>query len=168
MRFGKLVIALSLISALAFSLLLGCTQRVLDFTIISSKNVQAKVDPTGKGKNRVRGTDYVWWILAIPLGAPNMKEAIDRAIESAGPDYDALIDGVVYASAYWYILTGRSGIKVEGTPINSAKLMAQLEQEGKDVNVAMRGVLYHTSRNISNEQALREIKVIQVADLKNQ
>jgi hypothetical protein len=154
-----------ILSKLSLSLLLvllvfnGCSQRVIDFTIISSKQMNMKIDDSGKG-TRVEGKDGAYWLITIPLGVPNLKEAVDRAIESAGPGYDALIDGVVYSEFWWAIVTGYSGYRVEGTPIKSAKIMADLIKEGKDVNLAMKNVIYHSSIGKSNEEALKNLPVI--------
>jgi hypothetical protein len=87
---------------------------MVDFTVISSKNV--KVPSKARG-SRVSAQDCVP-VIFFPLGIPNMKEAIDRAIEGAGPDYDALVDGVVYQINQSFIL-GQLCYKVEGTPINT-------------------------------------------------
>jgi hypothetical protein len=97
--------------------------------------MEMRIQDTGKG-NRVEGKDGVYWVLFIPLGTPNLKEAVDRAIESAGPGYDALIDGVIYSSSYYFILSGYTGYKVIGTPIKTAQLKAELLREGKDVDLA--------------------------------
>ena len=87
-------------SALVFTLLLtGCTSRLIDFTVISSKNVNL-VLPDGATGPRTEGKHSVPIIL-IPIGRPNIKEATDNAIEAAGPQYDALIDGVV--SSYFFL-----------------------------------------------------------------
>ena len=52
-----------------------------------------------------------------------------RAIESAGGDYDALVDGVVYQVNQSFIV-GRMCFKVEGTPINT-KAAVSLNGEQK-------------------------------------
>jgi len=94
----------------------GCTIRVVDFTAISTKNVKI---PTLEKGPRVVGEDCVVVVL-FPLGMPNMKEAIDRAIEKAGPEYDALVDGVVYILNHSFLI-GQQCYRVEGTPINTKK-----------------------------------------------
>jgi hypothetical protein len=159
MKIKPIISKLSLSLFLVLFLFDGCTQRIIDFTVISSKQMNMKIDDSGKG-DRVVGKDGVYWIISIPLGAPNLKEAVDRAIESAGPGYDALIDGVVYSEFWWAIITGYSGYKVEGTPIKSSKIIAELIKEGKDVNVAMKNVVYHSSLGKSNEEALHNLPVI--------
>lgn len=68
--------------------------RLTDFTVITTKNVPIdteKTAPRSKGKG--------WTV----------KDAIDQAIEKAGPEYNALIDGVIYEGLFRY--------KVVGTPI---------------------------------------------------
>ena len=110
---------LLLISLCAF-VLAGCAQttRIGDFTIISSKNIDLS-----KGANFKRGTNRVVGKDLTPGGfggtmAPNMKTAIDRAIESV-PGTVALVDGVVsqiYGS--WSM-----GYMVEGTPLIDPTLL---------------------------------------------
>ena len=69
-------------------LLTSCTQRLFDFTVVSSKNVTLNFKEGGKSTKRVEGK------------GGSIKSALDKAIEQAGGDYDALIDGVVYLSSY--------------------------------------------------------------------
>ena len=113
---------------LSLVLLYGCTIRIVDFTAISTKNV--KLASQAKGP-RVTGEDCVMVIL-IPFGIPNMKEAIDRAIESAGPEYDALVDGVVYQVTQAFIV-GRICYRVEGTPINTKASVSMNEEQRKNL-----------------------------------
>ena len=51
-----------------------------------------------------------------------MKEATDRPIESAGAEYDALIDGVVTSKYKWFVLFGKIGYEIEGTAIKSDQI----------------------------------------------
>jgi hypothetical protein len=164
MKLGKTMMVSLLLAVVALFLLGGCTQRVLDFTVVSSKQMELRVKDTGKG-NRVEGKDGVYWLITIPLGTPNLKEAVDRAIESAGPGYDALIDGVIYAQNYWYIITGYSGYKIVGTPIKTSELKAELLKDGKDVGLAMKDVLFHSSLGLSNDEAIASLGIIAVNDL---
>jgi hypothetical protein len=150
--------------AVAVVALTGCSRRVLDFTVISSKNVSMKVDQQGIGP-RTEGVDHVWWLLTIPLGTPQLKQAVDRAIENAGPQYDALIDGVIYSEAYYYLITGKSGFKVVGTPINTKQLVADLQSRGVDVENAMANVLYHSSTGRDNASALERTPVVNLASV---
>ena len=154
----KFVMGLMLVSSMVLS---GCVRRILDFTIVSSKQMNMKVEDSARG-DRVVGKDGVYYFIFIPLGTPNLKEAVDEAIESAGPGYDALIDGVIYSENYWYVLSAYSGFKVEGTPIKTSELHAGLLQEGRDVDLAMKGVLFHSSLGISNEQAIENIGIVEV------
>lgn len=109
--------SLVLCSLLIITLLSGCSRRIVDFTIISSKNVplSEKGATFQKATSRVKGVDSKWSILFIP-GVPDMKEAIDKAIEKY-PGAVALTDGVVYNKNWSCFLFGQNRYIVEGTPL---------------------------------------------------
>jgi len=73
--------------------------RLVDFTVISSKNVILDVK-----KDTPRVSAWGWTI----------KDALDNAIEKAGPGYDALIDGVISHGVL-------AGFRVKGTPIKTSE-----------------------------------------------
>lgn len=106
------------IAALMVGLTCSCSHRITDFTVISTKNY-----PTGseaayitKAQTRVKGVDRKHTILFIPLGMPNLKEAIDKAIEKY-PGAVGLCDGVVKSTGFNALLYGQSAYVVEGTPL---------------------------------------------------
>lgn len=95
---------------------LGCTTRMVDFTIISTKNIDLSRSASfERGRARIEGRDEAMIIIFIPTGVPSIKEAIDRAIESV-PGAVALVDGVVTSQGWWFLI-GSSGYVVEGTPL---------------------------------------------------
>ncbi len=97
----------------------SCSYRLVDFTVITSKNVSLKID---KSQGRfVTGTSMGF----LGFGA-SIKDAMDKALQSAGPDYDLLVDGVVRVNDYILI----SGYKVEGTAISTSKMKALLGVKG--------------------------------------
>lgn len=106
----KLLIPVVAVVALALT---SCNQRLIDFTVISSKNVTLRLPDDGKGP-RTTGKEMKM------CGQPQLKSAVDKAIENAGPGYDALIDGVVSSRNEFF----RAGWVVEGTPIKTGKLKA--------------------------------------------
>ena len=113
--------------SLVLVFLSSCTYRVVDFTIISSKNVDwTKSSTFVKGRDRIEGQDQIHYILFIPTGIANIKEAMDRAIEST-PGCVALLDGVVL-NKYWIIpgLYGNQRMVVEGTPLIDPSLSNNL------------------------------------------
>ena len=118
------------ISVLVLLSLIGCSTRILDFTVISSKNVNIKVKDSAKGE-RVTGEDMAVYVF-FPLGQPQVKNAVDRAIEKAGPGFDALLDGVIYYKYNVFILFGTFGYTVEGTPIKTSQLIVELKKQGID------------------------------------
>jgi len=113
----KIKFSLIALSLTAF-ILSSCSHRVLDFTLISSKNVDlTKGASFVRGKSRVEGKDMVHWIIIIPTGSVNIKEAVDRAIEST-PGCVALLDGVIYTKFWWIpYIYGQQSATIEGLPL---------------------------------------------------
>lgn len=93
----------------------GCSHRVLDFTLISTKNVDLSKGLV-RGKSRVEGKDRVHIIFIFPTGVVNIKEAVDRAIEST-PGCVALLDGVIYSRSWYAFLYGQMSATIEGLPL---------------------------------------------------
>jgi hypothetical protein len=108
----------TIIVSSALILLSGCSQRIVDFTVISSKNIDLSRGADFKRSPvRVKGEDRKMIIIFIPTGIPNAKEAMDNAIESV-PGAVGLLDGVITQHS-WYIpyIYGESWVEVEGTPL---------------------------------------------------
>lgn len=108
----------------SFALLLSvssCSHRLTDFTVISTKNIPLGKNAASlqKANQRVKGVDRSHVVLCIPLGSPNMKEAIDKAIEKY-PGAVGLADGVVKSKGWTAVLYGQNSFVVEGTPIYEA------------------------------------------------
>ncbi|MDB5280991.1 MAG: hypothetical protein JWO06_66 [Bacteroidota bacterium] len=112
----KRVTLIAIMAAIVFS---SCTRRIIDFTVISTKNVQMSMDKS-KGK-QVKIKD----LKAFGINS-TLKGAIDKALNTAGPGYDMLVDGVVSFSSYYFV----SGYRVEGLAINTLKLKTELGDEG--------------------------------------
>ena len=126
----------------------GCTFRLIDFTVISSKNVTLNAP---QAPNRTTGRDCVDLLLFIPISGrlqPNLKEAVDRAIEAAGTGYDALIDGVVDQETIFTYIYNRACFIVEGTPVNTKQLTSsRTDDAGDDDGVAIgESTFRHSSR----------------------
>ncbi len=116
---------LGLLATAVLVFIAGCsTLRIADFTIISTKNIDlARGADFKRGPSRVEGKDLAQIIIIIPTGTPNIKEAIDRAIESV-PGAIALLDGVITAKSWWIpYIYGESSYVVEGTPLIDPNLV---------------------------------------------
>ncbi|CAN7415645.1 hypothetical protein [Pseudomonas sp. GL-B-26] len=88
----------------------GCTIRVADMTVASTKNFNLNSSKFIKG-SRVTGEDYVPVIL-FPIGLPNLKTAMDEAIQQ---DKCAVgLTDVVMTSLNRSFLFGAIGYRVEG------------------------------------------------------
>jgi len=107
---------LSLLGILTFS---SCSQRLVDFTVISSKNHDLKIDKSQGIRVKAKSMGF------LGLGA-SIKDAMDKALQSAGPDYDLLIDGVVRIEDYFFV----SGFVVEGVAVSSSKVKASTGLKG--------------------------------------
>lgn len=144
------------IATLLVMTLCGCTQRILDFTVLSSKNTEMRVPDAAKGE-RVTGMDSVPVIL-FPLGTPSVKEAVDRAIEKAGPEYDALIDGVLYYKNVSFIF-GTLKYVVEGTPIKSKQINVSQGAGSAENLASSKPLLYHSKTGKSNDEAVQQLGI---------
>jgi uncharacterized lipoprotein YajG len=105
-------------------MLSACSTRVVDFTLISSKNIDLSHGADFKrSSTRVKGEDKRQIFFIIPTGVPNAKEAMDKAIESV-PGAVALLDGVINKKA-WSIpfIYGEVSYEVEGTPLIDPALL---------------------------------------------
>ncbi|CEO39373.1 hypothetical protein [Photobacterium kishitanii] len=99
------------ISFIASTLLLtGCAQRIADFTLASTKNVNLNNGHFVEGP-RVVGEDTKA-IFIVPLGVPSIKEASDNAIEQ---DRCAVgLTDVAADSEFFSFLVGYVKYKIEG------------------------------------------------------
>lgn len=105
---------------------MGCTQRLTDFTVISTKNIDLTrgADFTRTDK-RVEGEDTKYIIVIFPTGEPNAKEAIDRAIESTSGTV-ALLDGVLESEFFYFpYIGGYATYHVKGTPLTDPKIKSK-------------------------------------------
>lgn len=134
MKASKIILSLALVFIAA-----SCSYRVMDFTLISSKNVELSKFPTyERGSDRIEGEDTKSIIIIIPTGRPDGKEAIDNAIEST-PGAVALVDGVL-TYKYFYIpyIYGEYTYIIEGTPlIDPALASAEELQKVSDYSVCI-------------------------------
>ncbi len=111
--------SLRLLALAGITVLSGCTTRLTDFTVISTKNIDfTQLSRARRGATRVRGEDVAHIIILFPTKIPNLKEAIDRTIE-ASPGAVGLVDGVVYQRAFYIpYIYGQTAYVVEGTPLH--------------------------------------------------
>lgn len=115
----KKSILLSCLSLFLLGLLLsGCSQRLATMTAISTRNVSLNnvdLDKLPQKKN-ITGTDSRFVFLFIPFGVPTLQGAVDEAL--AQGNGDLIIDGVVKAEGWWFII-GQNSISITGNVINT-------------------------------------------------
>ncbi len=95
----------------------GCTRRLGDFTLLSTKNINLTNFSTEKAEKcpPVRGVDSRP-IVILPGPPPNLKEAVDRALESGNAHM--LTNAVIYYR-YWYVpyICGEMTFEVKGNAV---------------------------------------------------
>ncbi|APO81775.1 MULTISPECIES: hypothetical protein [Pseudomonas] len=88
----------------------GCTVRVADMTVASTKNYNINSSKFVKG-SRVTGED-TYPVILFPFGIPNMKTAMDNAIQKDGCAVG--LSDVVMSQLNHAFLVGSIGYRVEG------------------------------------------------------
>lgn len=110
----KLLLTIALLTLV----LEGCTERLLDYTILGTKNIDVSKLTMG---DRYSGKDCVLTIgtplIDVPLGWPSWKTAADEALESGKGDI--LID-VVLTVEHWNLLIGQYCLTITGTVARTA------------------------------------------------
>jgi hypothetical protein len=136
-------------------MLSACSTRLTDFTIISTKNIDlSQAASFQHGKQRVTGKD-ICFIFIFPFGIPNMKEAIDRAIESC-PGAVALVDGVIYNDWGYFVIAAYSGYRVEGTPLINPALITDNNEADELYNTGYVLVECDKNGNVKTKKAISE------------
>ncbi|WP_261859045.1 hypothetical protein [Photobacterium sanguinicancri] len=103
----KITLSIVILSTLLLS---GCAQRVVDFTLASTKNVELNNGNFVTG-SRVIGKDTKAIVL-FPMGVPSLKEASDQAIEK---DKCAVaLSNVTGDYEYFSFIFGYQKYQVEG------------------------------------------------------
>jgi hypothetical protein len=103
----------------ALVFLSGCATRVGDLTLASTKNIDlTNTHLNAKQGIRVSGHDCKWQFLGIPMGEPNLKDAIDNALTNGNSNL--LVDEVTRLKAVNFIVVGKTCYVVEGTALNVA------------------------------------------------
>ena len=106
----KLLITAVTITALMST---GCAVRMADMTVASTKNYNLNSNQFVKGQ-RVTGEDKVPVVL-FPLGIPNFKTAIDKAIEK--DRCTVALSDVVITQLNQAFIVGKICYRVEGTQV---------------------------------------------------
>lgn len=105
---------------LAAGLLNSCTNRLLDVTVLSTKNIDLNnlSGYTSNTNQRVTGRASAPIICVIPFGYPSAKEAADRAVERNGSQCVGLANAT-FTEKWWWIpfIYGQITLEVEGDPI---------------------------------------------------
>ncbi len=132
---GKSIKLIILAFSLAF-ILSSCSQRIIDFTLISTKNYDVtRMKEYNVQKTRAMSEEKFHIIIVIPtksyFGGQMIKQAIDNTIESV-PGCVGLANGVVTAKGFYIpLIFGTMSVQVEGDPIIDPKIASNYEKSDK-------------------------------------
>jgi hypothetical protein len=102
---------------LSLLILSGCTYRIADLTLVSTKNIDlTNVKLDARKGIRKKGEDCRISILTIPLGLPNLETAVDNALIAGGGN--VLVDEVTELKNTWFLIGSQHCIVVEGSVLN--------------------------------------------------
>jgi len=98
--------------------LTGCSTHLTDLSMISNKNVDLDKINIDKAPQRklVEGEDRKFIFLFIPFGQPQIKEALNKALEKG--QGDLMVDASLYHEGWWF-LVGETSIKIKGTVVDT-------------------------------------------------
>ncbi len=111
--------AMIILSLLTLAIMLqGCVNRIGDFTLASTKNIDLQGGLHAVSERaRVEGSDYKLFLFYIPFGIPNLEEAMDNAIEQTRGAV-GLTNVTVKAGQYGlFPYIAILGLHVEGDPV---------------------------------------------------
>ncbi len=109
---NKNILIVAVVGSFVASLFSSCSQRIGDLTMMSNRNIEFTKKHI-ELKRSVSGKSYRGMILGIPLGVPNMEEAIDNCIREQGRG-EYLKNATVTTYRRWYVVFGTTGIRVDG------------------------------------------------------
>ncbi|RZM20263.1 MAG: hypothetical protein EOO88_36680, partial [Pedobacter sp.] len=113
----------------------SCSHRIGDLTMMSNRNVEFEKKQI-EIKRDVVGKSSKGQIFGIPLGYPNMEDALDDAIKREGTG--EYLKNVTVTEYYrWYLLFGVNGIKVKGDLMgyDGQKTKEQASQEESQIKI---------------------------------
>ncbi|WP_430934160.1 hypothetical protein [Saccharicrinis sp. 156] len=121
----KIVLIIIGIALIVLAIVTWCKSvSIVDNGVIVT-NKSNNVVTSYQGNKKVTGDSYHPYLMGT-----NIDDAINGALEKAGPDYDMLIDATLEVNYYYMIIYFSNYITVEGTAVNSAELKAEMgEQE---------------------------------------
>lgn len=97
---------------------LGCTTRIADLTLVSTKNIDlSNATFDIRSGTRVTGSDCRIAPLGLQFSIPTLEGAVDDALEKGNGN--VMVDQVTYLSNYFYFIVTQSCIRAEGTVLNT-------------------------------------------------
>ena len=93
----------------------SCAHKLLEFSVLGTNS-------NGLNLNKSKGKAVTGKSMSFLSIGVKIKDAVNKAIKSAGSDYDLLVDGIIYYKTFPFW----GGYTVEGTALVSSKMRAAL------------------------------------------
>ncbi len=107
-------LAYRIIIIIGLMMLSGCVTRIADLTLVSTKNIDlSDTQLDVRTGQRQTGEDCRLSLLGITFGLPNLKEAVDEALEKGRGNI--MVDQVTELKVTWIVLGHIMCYQVEGT-----------------------------------------------------
>ncbi len=114
-------------------LILGCTSRMGDFTVVSTRN--SNIKNWKRHSQRVEGSSCKWYLFFFMVKDWDLKDAIEDAVDTANrgskTKNESLLDVKLNNTWFTFILFSRSCIVAEGTPSDSWYQTEEREEQIK-------------------------------------
>ena len=153
------------IGLLLLMVLTGCSERLGDFTVISTKNIDI-------GKNYIKvdsnafGTSTKQIIIVFPNGTPSIKDAVDDLLKKTNGD---LVTNAVIHYNWFYIpyIFGEMTYKIEGDVyIKALQKVSMIENSDISKEALSQADLQNVDLLFTAEQVNGELQLNQVSKKK--
>ncbi len=114
----------TLLLVIAALFIQACSYPVIDNALIQRPQAEPARLELNIGKE-VEGATYYPYLIGY-----NFSDSIEAALDSAGEDYDLLINASVEEKYYYLVVYFSKYVIVKGTAIKSSELKASLGEEG--------------------------------------
>jgi hypothetical protein len=144
-------------------LISGCSQKIADLTIVSTKNVDVGTNYV-KVKSDAEGSNMAHIIIIFPIGAPNIESAIDDVLDKNNGDI--IINArLEYQTFYIPYIYGQNKYVIKGDIYKKAEKLRSMSSEeinakaAKDIENTQEYYYVSTENNKLNITKISKDKV---------
>ena len=116
----------------------GCSYPLAEDIALVRSEAPRQSLPLTMGK-AVEGAAYYPYLVGF-----NLTDAVDRAFDNAGPEYDILVNTRVDFKYYYFLVYYSQYVRVRGTAVNSAALKGAMGAAAYDKWISGNGIRHRT------------------------